>query len=64
MSDNPSYAGLCNECGNASNYAFKIDIPQHLKEIVSDMELNNFQDKIKVLGLRLDKRKRFLEEYY
>lgn len=24
MSDNPSYSGLCNECGNASNYAFKI----------------------------------------
>jgi predicted aldo/keto reductase-like oxidoreductase len=59
IGDNLSYAGFCNECGNASN-ALKIDIPQHLKEVASDMEGNYFQDKIKVVGLRLDKRKRFL----
>ena len=47
MSDNPSYSGLCNECGNASNYAFKIDILLHLKEFTSDMELDNIEDKIK-----------------
>ncbi len=41
----------------------KIDIPQYLKEVAPDMERNNFQDKIKALELRLDKRKRFLEEH-
>jgi hypothetical protein len=41
----------------------KIDIPQHLKEVATDMGRNDFQDKIKALGLRLDKRKRFLEEH-
>jgi len=41
----------------------KIDILQHLKEVASDMEGKDFQDKIKAVGLRLDKRKRFLEEH-
>ena len=41
----------------------KIDILQHLKEVASDMEGKDFQDKIKAVGLRFDKRKRFLEEH-
>jgi len=64
VSDNPSYAGLCNECGKCIGLCpQKIDIPQHLKEVASDMEGRDFQDKIKAVGLRLDKRKRFLEEH-
>ncbi len=62
MSYNPSYAGLCNECGKMHRIMPTIDIPQHLKEVATDMEGKGFQDKIKAVGLRLDKRKRFLEE--
>lgn len=65
MSDNPSYAGLCNECGKCIELSpQKIDIPKYLKEVACDMEGEGFQDKIKAVGLRLDKRKRFLEEHY
>ena len=63
MSDNPSYAGLCKECGKCIELCpQKIDIPQYLKEVVCDMEGEDFQNRIKAVGLRLHKRKRFLEQ--
>lgn len=64
MSDNPSYAGLCNECGRCiESCPQRINIPKYLKKVACDMEGEDFQDKIKAVGLRLDKRKRFLEEH-
>ena len=63
MSYNPSNAGLCNECGKCIKLCpQKIDIPQYLKEVACDMEGNDLQDKIKAVTLKLDKRKRFLQE--
>lgn len=35
---------------------------QYLKEVVCDMEEEDFQNRIKAVGLRLHKRKRFLEQ--
>ena len=62
MSDNPSYAGLCNECGKCIELCpQKINIPKSLKEVSIDME-EDFQVKIEAVGLRLKKRKKFLEQ--
>jgi predicted aldo/keto reductase-like oxidoreductase len=62
MSNNPSYAGLCNECGKCIELCpQKIDIPEQLNEVSIDME-GDFQVKIDAVGLRLKKRKRFLEQ--
>jgi hypothetical protein len=51
MSDNPSYAGLCNECGRCiESCPQRINIPKYLKKVACDMEGEDFQDKIKAVG--------------
>ena len=63
MSDNPSYAELCNECGKCIELCpQKIDIPIQLKEVSIDMEGDNFQDRIDAVSLKLTKNRAVLKQ--
>ena len=57
-SDNQSYAGLCDGCGNCIKICpQKLDVPLLLKDVSRDMEGAGFEDKIKSAGLKLEKRR-------
>ncbi len=63
MSDNPSYAGLCNECGKCIELCpQKINISEELKEVSIDMEGEDFQDKIDAVSLKLTKKRAVLKQ--
>jgi predicted aldo/keto reductase-like oxidoreductase len=63
MSNNPSYAGLCNECRKCMELCpQKIDIPEQLKEVACDMEGEDFQDKIEAVRLKLTKKRATLKQ--